>query len=308
MRDYDQVLLVANPTSGCGKARRWTERAAALMRDAGGRVELVVTQQAGDGRAAVQRLEGDNNLAVAFGGDGTFNELLNGADLERCTLAFIPAGTGNVLGKELGMSRRPRKAVEQLVDGRTVKFDVGLCNGRRFISVFGAGIDARAVELVHEGRGDALTQLHYLPYVLRGVLEAAGYRIGASVDGEPFIEGAAQVCAGNTHSYGGPIEMTPAAAPTDGLLDVMALRLRTVGQLPALLCGAVLRSLHLDARAEYRRGRRVVVTAEQGAVPYELDGENAGRLPATIEVVPGAVRLLAPRSFHVIRREPRRSS
>jgi YegS/Rv2252/BmrU family lipid kinase len=305
MRDYDRILLIANPTSGWGKARWWAARAATGMREAGGRVELVVTRAAGDGRAAVEHLDGDNNLAVAFGGDGTFNELLNGADLQRCTLAFIPAGAGNVLGKELGMSRRPWRAVEQLVRGRAVAFDVGLCNGRRFISVFGAGIDARAVELVHRGRKGGLTQIHYIPHVLHGVLEAARFGIRASVDGEPFIEGAAQVCAGNTRSYGGPIAMTPAAAPNDGLLDVMGMRLEGPGRLPALLAGTVLRSLHLDRRAEYGRGRRLVVTAERDGVPYELDGEDAGVLPATIELMPGAARLLVPRSFHVIRREPR---
>ncbi len=305
MREYDHVLLVANPTSGHGKAGRWAERVEAALRRAGARLELVMTENPGEGGAAVAGLPGGHNLAVALGGDGTLNELLNGADLEICTLAVIPAGTGNVLGKELRMSRRPLRAVEQLVRGRAVRFDAGLCNGRRFLSMFGAGIDARAVELIHDGRPGMLTQFHYLPYVLRGVLEAREYGIRAAVDGRALIEDAHQVCAGNTHSYGGLVELTPAAAPDDGLLDVMALRPRSFPQLCAELFGTVLHTVHLDGRVTYGRGRRLRVTAEADDVPYQVDGESAGVLPATVEVLPGAVRLLAPRSFHVIRREPR---
>ncbi|MGD2174083.1 MAG: YegS/Rv2252/BmrU family lipid kinase [Candidatus Brocadiaceae bacterium] len=299
MRRFDQVLLVANPTSGLGKARRWVDRVAGILRPLStGPVRVVRTRDAGDGRRAVSGLEAPNALAVAFGGDGTFNELLNGADLGRCTLAIVPAGTGNVLAKELGMSRRPSSAARQLINGRRAALDVGLCNGRRFVSVFGAGLDGRAVQLVHEGRGGGLTQIHYIPHVIRSLVEAHGFRIEVEADGRRLTEGACQVSVGNTHSYGGPMEMTPAANPSDGLLDVMCLRLRNVEQAVGLTARALLRALHRANRsATYTRARRIRVSAGGGEVPYEVDGEAAGFLPAEIGVVPAAAHILAPRSF-----------
>ncbi len=302
MRGFDKVLLVANPASGLGKARRWLERVARAIRPIGRELEVVVTGDAGDARAAAARLQTRRSLAVAFGGDGTVHELLNGADLTRCALSVIPAGTGNVLAKELGMAGNPLRAVRQLLEGRLVQFDLGVCNGQRFIAVFGAGVDARAVELVHRNRGRTLTQLHYIPHVIRSVLSSGHLRIDVEADGEVLAQDACQVCAGNTYSYGGPIQMTPAAAPNDGLLDVMAFRLGTVDDFVQLGLSTVLRTLHLSGRAAYRRARCVVVRSAGGRVPYELDGEAAGELPATIELQPEAASLLAPRCFCPIQR------
>ncbi len=304
MEAFDRVLLVANPTSGIGKARRRLDGVAAAMRRGGWNVEELLTRDSGDAREAVAAMDGSRPLAVAFGGDGTFNELLNGADLARCTLAIIPAGTGNVLAKELGMSRLPGRAARQLLKGRTARFDVGLCNGRKFISVFGAGVDARAVQLVHRSRGSTLTQLHYLPHVLRSALEAPGLRIEVELDGEPFAQGVCQVSAGNTSSYGGPIQVTPAAAPDDGLLDLMCLEWEGLAEVPVLVGCALLRSLHLSERIRYGRGTEVLVRSEQPGVPYEVDGEAAGTLPARIELKRRAVCLLAPAGFQIIRKQP----
>ena len=306
MARFDKVLLVANPTSGLGKARRWFDRAAEAIRPLGRELEVLVTQAAGDARTAVAELGSGRNLAVAFGGDGTVHELLNGADLDSGALAVIPAGTGNVLAKELGMAAHPTRSVRQLLNGRLVSFDVGVCNGRRFISMFGAGLDARAVELVHRNRGKTLTQVHYLPHIVRAVLSVGNLRVAAEADDRTLVRSASQVCVGNTHSYGGPIEMTPAAAPDDGLLDVMAFRLRGPGDLLHVGACVLLRALHVSRRATYRRARRVMVWSPEGRVPYELDGEAAGELPAAITLQPRAVRLLAPRSFRHIQRKPPR--
>jgi len=301
---FRQAIVVANPISGSGRAPRCLEGIAAAVRSIAARVEVVVTGRPGDARDAVGELCGEGALALAVGGDGTFNEMLNGAPLETCTLGIIPAGTGNVLAKELGVSRRAARAVRQLLCGRVRRLDLGVCNGRRFASMFGAGVDARAVELVSRRRQGRLTQLHYVPHVVRASLWPPSRRIEVTLDGERFAEGAVQVSVGNTHSYGGPIEMTPAAAPDDGLLDVMALRAEGIGALAGLAAPALLHALHLSGRVRYGRGRRVVVRAPGTGVPYELDGDAAGRLPATVQVRPGAVRVLAPRSFRPARRRP----
>jgi len=301
---FRKAIVVANPTSGSGRAARCLDEVAASLGGVAGQVQVVLTAQAGDGRRALQDLGEDNVLAVAVGGDGTFNEVLNGARLDACTLAVIPAGTGNVLAKELGMSRRVGRAVAQLLDGRVTLLDVATCNGRRFVSMFGAGVDARAVELVHECRKGGLTQLHYVPHVTRAALRPPSHRIEVEVDGRPFACGACQVSIGNTHSYGGPIEMTPAAAPDDGLLDVMCMRWDGPGQMAGMMVCGLLRSLHLSGAARYGRGRRVVVHAPGDRVPYEVDGDAAGVLPAAVEVQPAAVRLLVPRAYRPVQRRP----
>lgn len=297
MHAFDRVLLVANPISGGGRAARWLERVATAFREAGREVETVLTQRAGDAREAAGACRHANALVVAFGGDGTFNEILNGADLNRCALAIIPAGAGNVLAKELRVSWRPAQAVRQLLNGRLVRLDVGVCNDRRFISVFGAGIDAWVVHLVHQHRRRLMTQLHYVPHLARYMLTGPQWEITVEVDGRAFGQAAEQVSVGNTQSYGGPIRMTPAAVPTDGLLDVMWLRRRGPVDIIPLVACTLLRTLHLSPYARYGRGRRVVLKAPGQRVPCEVDGDAAGFLPVEIDIRPGAARLLVPACF-----------
>jgi YegS/Rv2252/BmrU family lipid kinase len=302
--DFERVLLVGNPISGGRKVGRWFDAVAREFARTDLRVEEVVTQFAGHGRQSANNHGSRHALVVAFGGDGTFNEVLNGADLERSTLAIVPAGTGNVLAKELGMARHPLRAARQLMRGRLVRLDVGRCNGRRFICIFGAGVDASVVRMVHAARGDRLTQLHYVPHAARALLQRVPWRIAVEADGRALAEGLDQVNVGNTHSYGGPMEMTPAAGPADGLLDVMCMPRLGPADVAGLTACGFLRSLHRTPAVTYGRARRVRVTAGRDGVPYQIDGEAAGVLPAELSVEPGAVQVLVPASFRPRRALP----
>jgi diacylglycerol kinase (ATP) len=305
IRDYDRVMLVANPHSGGGRAARMAESVASALRARGARVEMLRTRRAGDGRETAGQLDGDHCLVLAVGGDGTFNEILNGADRERCTLAVVPAGTGNVLAKELGMSCDAERAVGQLCSGAPARLDAARCNGRLFISVFGAGVDGDIIRRLHAARGDWLTQANYVPYVVDEALQPRRWHIRAEADGRELAADADQVAVGNARSYGGPIEMTPAAVPNDGLLDVMCARLASPVERVSMAACMALRCLHLSPLVTYGRAQRVRVSSGGEQVPYEIDGEAAGYLPAEIEVEPAAVRVLAPATFQPIRREPR---
>jgi len=305
IRDFQRVLLVVNPISGGGRAARKAERVARALRARADRVEVAHTAGPGDGARIVRQLDGDRCLVLAVGGDGTFNEILNGADLGRCTLGIVPAGTGNVLAKELGMSMAPQRIAEQLCGGRVVSLDVGRCNGRRFISVFGAGVDGDVVRRVHAARGDWMSMAHYVPFIVQEALRPKRRHIRVDVDGRALAVEADQVVVGNGHGYGGPFEMTPAAAPNDGVLDVMCAPLASPAERISMVACMVLRCLHLSPLVSYARGRRVSVSSPEPDVAYELDGEAAGVLPAEVAVSPSAVRVLAPASFRPVRREPR---
>lgn len=200
------------------------------------------------------------------------------------------------------MSRRPLKAVRQILAGHAVTVDVGICNGRRFACMFGAGVDASVVKLVHESRGHGLSQWHYVPHVARSLLRPVSYRIDVQVDGEDFAQGVDQVAVGNTHSYGGPMELTPAAAPDDGLFDVVGIRTGKLLDVLAVTVRGFLHTLHRSPRVRYQRGSRVVVRSLSRDVPCQVDGEAAGVLPAEVTIQPCAARVIAPPGFHVVAR------
>jgi YegS/Rv2252/BmrU family lipid kinase len=294
---FDKVVITGNPTSGRRKVRRWFDRVVQEFRDAGYPVDGSVTREAGDSRAAAQALSAPGTLVVAFGGDGTLNEILNGADLDRAMLAVVPAGTGNVMAKELGMARHPIDAVHQILAGRPVQMDIGVCNGRRFVCMFGAGLDGAIVRKIHQARGGGLTQWHYAPFILRVALHESPWHLDVEIDGVRAATGADQVVVSNTCSYGGPIEMTPAASPVDGLMDVVCLRRRGLLHTARLACTMFLKSTHRDSDVGYGRASRVRVAAREEGVAYQIDGEDAGDLPAEIEITPAAATFMVPPLF-----------
>jgi diacylglycerol kinase (ATP) len=293
------VLVVANPISGGGKAGRWADGVAIALKGMGLTPHVVKTGGPGEGRRAAQEFR--HGLILAFGGDGTFNEVLNGCDLDSCILGLLPAGTGNVLGKELGLLGTPFESLGLLSQGRILRFDLGVCNGRRFISVFGAGLDAQIVSDIHKNRKGRLSQLNYVPLVLREVIRPRRWEICAEADGRVFVRGASFVCIGNTHTYGGPLEMTPLASPVDGALDAMAIRARSVMDYVALCVPVHLGGLHMTQNARYGRGATFRVTSLCGEALWEVDGDVGGTLPAEVRCEAGRVRLLVPPGYRTHR-------
>ncbi len=290
MKRNIRTIVIANPFSGSGKARRHLQAVVDRLRRSGWSVDVFETGRPGQARAAAAGFDGD--VIVGFGGDGTFNEILNGADTGRHTFAVIPAGTGNVLAKELRMPLNPVKAVDAIVNGKVLEFDTGEANGRRFAFACGAGLDAHIVRLLHEKRSGNITRLHYLPYLLKNMFALPGWRIGVEVDNKLLYGRANIVCIGNTRSYGGPVELTPLAKPDDGRLDVTCMRVRSLPDLPAPCLAALTRGLAGCSSARCSRGRSVKLTASRGEVPYHVDGDFAGTLPLEITVSPRRMRII----------------
>lgn len=296
VQQFDKVVLTGNPNSGWGKARRWFDRVAQALRDAGCEVAADMSRRPAEVVAAHAQDAGAV-LIVGFGGDGTFNEMLNEADLERVTLGLIPAGTGNVLAQEVGMSKTPMRAVEQIIGGRVVRLDVGVCNGRRFCCMVGAGIDGWVIRSIHERRTGRLTQFHYLPHIARLAARPQHWQIAVELDGREIGTDLDQVVVGSAHSYGGPIEATPAAGATSGALDVLGVRRSGLLELAGLSPLWFLKAAHRSRSVLYARGSRVRVESPLDDVPYQLDGEPAGTLPAEISIEPGALPMLVPAAY-----------
>jgi len=108
-------------------------------------LETVLTERRGHATELAAGADGD--AILAFGGDGVFNEVLNGADGRR-PVGFLPGGGTNVLPRALGLPRDPVAAARQLDPGSTRRISLGRANGRRFAFAAGIGIDSHAVRRV----------------------------------------------------------------------------------------------------------------------------------------------------------------
>src|SRR4029077_14373988 len=155
------ALLIYNPTSGRRRHRRFAEieQAVRLLKDAGISTELAPTigrnSAIGIAQQAVQQ---DRGMVIACGGDGTINEIINGLAGSQVPMALLPAGTANILAKELGIPWDIPHASRLIPDGVVRRIALGLATstngnhspelpsgGRYFLSVGGAGPDGAIV-------------------------------------------------------------------------------------------------------------------------------------------------------------------
>jgi YegS/Rv2252/BmrU family lipid kinase len=303
-------MIIANPFSGGGRAGRLARRVAERLRRGGRPVEVHETRFAGDARRSAASARGFAAIGCG-GGDGTVNEVINGLPESGAPPLFmIPGGTANVLAKELGLPRRAGALARLVEEGRAVSWDLGRerGSGRRFVLFAGAGYDAHVVHVFHAARRrpagigpGAFSNM--VRYVIWGLKSMVGYpipSIAVWLDGVPLTREAAWVHVANAASYGGPLVFTPRARPDDGRFEVLVQHARRPRDILRLFWAALLARLFGRMPrlrdVTFHPARRVRLESADGRpVPVEVDGDPGGFLPAEFEILPGAVRILAPR-------------
>ena len=295
-----EIVAIVNPLSGAGASRGVAEARVALLNarfDAArvhGSVHLTERRfHAGElARDAVQR---GTKLVIAWGGDGTINEVGTALAGTGVILGIIPAGSGNGFASELGLPRTPEAAIDTALGGRDRPIDGGELGDRLFFNIAGIGFDAVIAE---EFNLRTLGRRGMGPYVQIGLRQtfmyrAARYRI--RLDDERFETDALLIAFANGREYGNKIRLAPHAQMDDGKLEAMVVEDR--GTLARLWCG---RHLALGTADKAPRViKRSIESAEidcDGEMPYHLDGEIGRRRgPITVRILPKALTVRVPR-------------
>lgn len=301
-------LLIVNPRSAGGSTgRRWQEIEREL-RDRLPPFDTAFTNRSGHGTRLAAGAVGRYEVVVAVGGDGTVSEMVNGLIDEEgrvrpsIALGVIPLGTGADLARSLGIPHGLEQATALLARGQRREIDVGRAcfrtfDGsqamRYFVNEAEVGMGAvvcQAVSRSSKRFGGAVT------YLWATVVTLLRYRdrpLSLAVDGGPaemVVLNNAWIANG---SYsGGGIRSAPRARLDDGLLDLV--RVGHTGPLERFRALAKLRSgAFVDLpQVDYRTVRRVDVSAET-AVPVELDGEPVGTVPASFDLLPTRLPVIA---------------
>ena len=293
-----RVGLVVNPTSGKNRGMSLGIEVAQRMRAAGHDVVDLSdeTYAAARDRALGAIAQGLDVLAVV-GGDGMVHLGVDLAAETGTTLAIIAAGTGNDVARGLGLPvHDPVRAADLVTTGvpRTIDAVQHVdAHGVRhwYVGVLGAGFDSLVNERANTWPWPK-GQLRYNLAILRELPLFKAIPYVVTVDGVRHETKAMLVVVGNGPSYGGGMQVLPDAQFDDGLLDVLLLHeISTVEFLKVF--PKVFKGAHVGHPAvEIIRGRSVTLEAA-GIVAY-ADGERFAPLPLTVEVVPGAVTVLAP--------------
>jgi diacylglycerol kinase (ATP) len=295
-----KACIIFNPAARGRKAERFRDQLAALSAS----VTLKPTYAAGSGRElAAGAVQDGFDTIIAAGGDGTVNEVLNGLSdapggLAKVRFGLIPLGTVNVFARELGVPMDFAGTWQMMERGNEIRIDVpevefgahGQAQRRCFAQLAGAGLDSRAIELVDWEQKKALGPLAYVVAGLKALAERkARLRVfgpNAELSGE-------LVLIGNGRLYGGNFKLFPKASLRDGLLDVTVFPRVNWEVLLRSGWGWLTNQIHAAAGCHTFQAAAFRISSD-APVPFELDGENVGHLPATFSVRSGALRVIVP--------------
>lgn len=300
-----RTLFVVNPASKSGAlGRRWRKLEKKLRAVLGEEFEVALTRGPRDAvRIAREAVRAGVETLIAVGGDGTASETVDGVLSAGVggapRVGLLPFGTGGDLARGLGIPKDFDAAIAALAAGKSRRIDAGRVSLRgregrettlHFVNVASIGLSGLVTELVNTAPKTLGGRASFLIGSLRGIARWKNEPVTLRVDGETLHDGPLSLaCAANGSYFGGGMHVAPDARMDDGLLDVLFTpglpKARLLRLLPSMYDGSHLKSDDVQVA----RGARIEADAEPGRVWVELDGEPLGTLPATFEVLPGAL-------------------
>lgn len=308
-------MIIVNPTSAGGDTRRvWARTASDFSRHFGA-FNVEFTQARGDGRRiAFEAARTGRKFIVACGGDGTINEVANGilesgADAE---LGILPSGTGGDFRRTLEIPTFPVAAARALRDGATKTIDVGRVTfvdddetvSRYFLGVASLGLSTKIIEKVKADK-----PFEWLPFrglsgratfawsTLQKTLEMQYTKVLATVDdGREKELSVVNFVVANARYFGGGMRIAPDARLDDGLFDVVM-----IGEISSakILANSykLYAGTHLDvSEVHHATAKKITIKPiDNQVIAFEIDGELPGKLPATFEIVPQALKIRVPK-------------
>lgn len=301
---FSKAVLIHNPRAGRRRKQRHREVQLACKYLASRNISVRIQETSSPGMAtelARDAAASGLDLVIVCGGDGTVNEVVNGLAGTTTPLALLPAGTGNILAKELRLPWNVLRAAQLIPEGEVRRIALGRAGGRYFLAVAGVGLDANIVYKLEARMKSSMGQLSYWLEALRQLFAYSfpTFRLvplcgmGAPVE-------ATFAVIGRTSHYGGPIRITTGANLFADDFEVVAIRTRWRIAFPFYLLGVwtgTLKSLPgvCFFRTKRLRCEAARTTKKNPHIYVECDGELSGRLPQDFVVVPDALSLVFPR-------------
>jgi diacylglycerol kinase (ATP) len=301
-----KFTLICNPSAGGGKAKRALDAALEVLRRRGAESRVLESTSAQHLRELVREARATQpDAVVSVGGDGTAHHVVNclfGGDVP---LGIIPVGRGNDLARGLGIPPDPRAAAEILLGGKVRIIDLARARmadqttgqggepSQLYACIGGVGFDSVVTRYANDHAPKIHGRFAYVWGILRCLWFYRPQPLVLTAEEQKFSGDVMFAVVGNNATYGDGVKLLPRARLDDGLLDVCIV--------PAMGKVELLRWVRRAYRGEHLQHPRIVyfqsrrITLRSSA-RLELfgDGEFLQELPATIEVIPNALRVIAP--------------
>lgn len=302
------AVFISNPLAGIRTSRRARQirEAVAVLREAGISTDMRFTTGPGDGKKlASEAVKKGCDLVIVCGGDGTINEAVNGMANSQVPIAVLPGGTANIIAKELRLPGRILKAARELPTwrrcsvplGRATWEESGSLRQRYFLAVAGVGFDAYIISQLDVSMK---LRLGIIAYCWEAVRQAVRYNYPAfqcTVNDSPVSTTFAVIQ--RSSRYAGWLKLARPNSIRSAGFTCCLFEGRTPRRYFQYALGIISRTHRWlgDVRCLGGPSVRCATERLEDCISFELDGELAGRIPVSFDVVPDALTLLAPESF-----------
>lgn len=288
------VWVCTSPKAGSGRYRDELRHLEQRLRERSIQCHVTTDIAALQRESTAQSLATGDVAVVAAGGDGTVSLV---ADHVRQGVPIVPMpmGTENLLARHFGFSPWADDVVTTITAGQTFCIDAGRANGRLFLVMVSAGFDAEVVRGMHLTRRGHIRKWHYAAPFWRAMCRYRFRQIDATSDvdaaSSPETDRGCWMMAFNLPRYAASLGIEPAATFDDGRLNLI--RFQNGSLWSSLRYAVAIRSgkhlNHVDVR---RAAVTRTIWRSDDRVPYQIDGDYAGRLPVEIICLPQYVTLM----------------
>lgn len=297
---FQNPCLIVNPQSNQGQGCKNLDSLLPEMQATWPHIKVLETQRAGHATdLAREQIALGVSVILVMGGDGTLNEVVNAlGEYSRTPLGILAGGSGNDTAKSLGWPADPRNMMRYLLNARVKMLDLGVVTSqtqkRYFLNVASCGISAAIAHQMRERRRQTTGSWAYYLETLRAIWSYKPQQIQVDIDGKHIQHPDCSLLVfANGQYFGGGMQIAPGARLDDGRFDEIAVSKMGLGFF--LRHGLkVYSGKHLDLPQVYKmRGRvaKVECTSKE-PVYIEVDGEDAGQLPARFEILPKCLPVL----------------
>jgi diacylglycerol kinase (ATP) len=290
-----KARFIFNPHSGSNRRNPYLrDRAAEFIRQHGWDATVVATERPRHATDLARQAVAEGcTLVVAIGGDGTMNEVACALVDSPACFGLIPCGSGNGLGRHLGIREPGRGAFRTLLTGRQIMIDTGMVNTDPFFCVAGTGFEALIAS-----RFASLTSRGFTGYLRTSVQAWRSYRPERytihHASGRDAVE-AFTLAISNSSQYGNNAYIAPGASMSDGLLDLTVVPRIGLHNAVPLLWRLFNGSLDRVATVRRWQGDKFIIEREKSGWIH-TDGEpraEVSRLEITVR--PRSLRIMVPR-------------
>jgi diacylglycerol kinase (ATP) len=296
------VTLFFNPTAGGGRAGFRLAQIRKLFESFQVQPQFVRTNSVPELELSVQNaISRKCRVLIAMGGDGTFHALANAAFGADVLLSVIPIGGGNDFAAALGLLDDPLRSAEAVLRGTPrfvdlVRVRTGEGRTRLYVGGGGIGLDAKAMRYASGPYRWLPGRWRYIASALRALVGFVPLEVRVDFPGSDLIPHESKVLLAavlNSPTYGAGVRLAPGATIDDGLLHVVLIEdiaaFEILRLLPRLIGSGELRT----SRVKRWQVSKVRLTTRNPTL-FHGDGEILGSTPVEIEVVPRAIKVLAP--------------